>query len=227
MEKVTIGICCYKQKKWLYRCLRSLASQKSINFNDIEVIVVNDEAGTEKEIDEIADRLRDILNVKIIHNGTNIGLPASLNKLLKQARGRYFVRVDADDYVSEHFIYYLTTFLELNRNYQAVACDYKKVNNVGNIIENHVDAKKNPIACGIMFTYESLCEAGLYNEEFKMREGHELLNRFNKTFSIFNLPVPLYRYRIHNENRSLTDTSVGLYDKKLENLTKDKEENNV
>lgn len=220
MEKVTVGICCYKQTKWLHRCLRSLASQKNIDFKDFEVIVVNDEVGTESEIEEIADRLRDILNVKVIHNGKNIGLPSSLNKILKQARGRYFIRVDADDYVSEHFIHYLMTFLEMNRNYQAVACDYKKVNNVGNIIEGHVDALQNPIACGIMFTYESLCEVGLYNEEFKMREGHELLTRFKKNFSIFNLPVPLYRYRIHSENRTLTDSSISVYDKKIENLSK-------
>jgi len=226
MEKITIGICCYKQKKWLYRCLRSLASQQHIDFHDIEVIVVNDEPGTEPEIDEITKRLDDVLNIKVIHNEKNIGLPSSLNKILKQARGRYFVRVDADDYVSSHFIHYLVTFLELSRNYQAVACDYKKVNNAGSIIEYHVDSQKNPIACGIMFTYEALCEVGLYNEEFKMREGHELLNRFRQTFSIFNLPVPLYRYRIHNENRSLTDSSVDLYDKKLENLIKNKDNNN-
>lgn len=218
MEKVTVGICCYKQKKWLYRCLRSLASQKNIDTKDFEVIVVNDEPGTESDINEIVSRLSDLLNIKVIHNDKNLGLPASLNKILNQSRGRYFVRIDADDYVSEHFIYYLMTFLEMNRSYQAVACDYKKVNNIGSIIEGHVDAQQNPIACGIMFTYESLCEVGLYNEEFKMREGHELLSRFRKIFSIFNLPVPLYRYRIHNENRTLTDTSLSLYDKKLENL---------
>jgi len=219
MNKVTVGICCYQQKKWLYRCLRSLASQKNIHKNDFEVIVVNDEPGTETEIDEITSRLSDLINIRVIHNRQNLGLPASLNKILVNARGRYFVRVDADDYVSEQFLYFLMTFLEMNRKHQSVACDYKKVDYVGNIIETHVDAGEHPIACGIMFTYESLCEVGLYNEKFKMREGHELLSRFKEKFRIFNLPVPLYRYRMHDSNRTLNRDEVSVYDNELSSIS--------
>lgn len=218
MNKVTVGICCYQQKNWLYRCLRSLASQKNIVKNDFEVIIVNDEPGTETEIDEIADRLSDIINIRVIHNRQNLGLPASLNKILLNARGRYFVRVDADDYVSEQFLYFLMTFLEMNRRHQAVACDYKKVDHAGDIIETHISADQYPIACGIMFTYESLCEIGLYNEKFKMREGHELLSRFKEKFKIFNLPVPLYRYRMHDFNRTLNNIEVSMYDNELANI---------
>ena len=40
MYKVTVGICCYKQKDWLYRSLRSLASQ-TMSKEEYEVVVDN------------------------------------------------------------------------------------------------------------------------------------------------------------------------------------------
>ena len=122
MYKVSVGICVYKQSEWLYRCLRSLASQK-IDKNEFEVIVVNDDPLV--QIDEICNSISDVLNIRLINNAENIGLPESLNIILKCARGRYFVRVDADDYVSSHFIYALSLILDLNRGFQAVSCDYR------------------------------------------------------------------------------------------------------
>ena len=99
MYKVTVGICCYKQKKWLHRCLRSLASQK-LSKENFEVIVVNDDP--EEDISDICNNsiFSEVLNIRLIENKKNLGLPSSLNKILSNSLGRYFVRVDSDDYVS-------------------------------------------------------------------------------------------------------------------------------
>lgn len=212
MYKVTVGICCYKQKDWLYRCLRSLISQ-TLPMHEFEVVIVNDDP--KEKLDDICDFVKPYLNVRLINNDENIGLPASLNKILKASLGRYFVRVDADDYVSRHFLQCLSLFLEENRRYQAIACDYKKVNELGNTIGAY-DFKSEPIACGIMFTYESLCSINFYNEKFRMREGHDLLNRFSERFKYFHLEMPLYRYRQHGENRTRDLDEVNRYDKLLE-----------
>jgi glycosyltransferase involved in cell wall biosynthesis len=215
--KVTVGISCYKQKKWLYRCLRSLLDQ-TLPKNEFEVIIVNDDP--EEDITDIYESVRNDLNIKIIENTKNLGLPKSLNKILKAARGRYFVRVDSDDYVSKHFLSTLSLFLDLNRSYQAIACDYHKVDEVGKIIES-CSSEKEPIACGVMFTYEALSEINFYDEKFKMREGHDLIRRFLSKFSLFNLPMPLYRYRIHSQNRTLDLQQLQKYDSLL--LTTDGE----
>lgn len=214
MRKVTVGICCYQQKKWLYRCLRSLSSQ-TMNKEEFEVVIVNDEPGS--SIQDICDNMKDELNIRLINNKANKGLPSSLNEILKVARGRYFVRVDSDDYVSKHFLKSLSLFLDMNRNYQAVACDYNKVNEVGVLVEN-CSSESDPIACGVMFTYESLCEINFYDDNFKMREGHDLIHRFLKIYRLFHLPMPLYRYRIHNQNRTSNIDQVEKYD----NLLKEK-----
>ena len=211
MFKVSIGICVYKQSNWLYRCLRSLASQ-TVDKSEFEVIVVNDDPSS--SIDDICNSINDVLNIRIINNDENIGLPESLNKILKTSRGRYFVRVDADDYVSSHFIYTLSLVLDLNREIQAVTCNYNKVDYVGNVNSEH-SWENEPIACGIMFTYESLCEVGFYDSSFKMREGHELLLRYQKKFNVYNLPISLYRYRIHENNRTKKTNKVEHFDKIL------------
>ena len=211
MYKVTVGICCYKQKEWLYRCLRSLSSQ-TMSKDLFEVVVVNDDP--EQDLSDICSQVEDSLNIKLINNENNLGLPVSLNKILKCARGRYFVRVDSDDYVSKHFLYMLSSYLEVSKGEkQAVACDYKKVDDCGLPLQRY-SFKENPVACGIMFTYESLCNIGYYNEEWKMREGHELLKRFTTKYEVGYLDIPLYRYRMHLSNRSSTE-QIKEYDKKL------------
>ena len=207
MFEVTVGICCYKQKEWLHRCLRSLISQ-TFDKSKFEVVIVNDDP--DESIDDVLIIFKDKLNIRIINNEKNIGLPASLNRILKTSLSKYFVRVDCDDYVSSHFLYILANFLNnstgprilnSNCNYQAVACDYFKVNDEGTILSRH-NSEEEFIACGIMFTYESLANLGFYNENFKMREGHELKNRYEEKYQIYNLRMPLYRYRIHSSNRT-------------------------
>ena len=213
MYTTTVGVCCYRQKRRVYRCLRSLASQ-TVGVDDFEVVLVNDEPG-ESLVDVCETFSSDsLLNIRLINNARNLGLPASLNRILEVARGRYFVRVDADDYVSRHFLYVLSLFLRMNREYQAVTCDYKKVDEVGNAIVSQKFVEE-PIACGVMFNYEALCNLEFYNEEYAMREGHELLKRFQRRYQICHLPFALYRYRMHEENRTNDKELVEEFDARL------------
>lgn len=221
MYRITVGISCYKQKEWLNRCLRSLIKQ-TISLKDFEVIVVNDDP--EDDISDVIDAASEYLNIKLINNQKNLGLPASLNKILKKAMGKYFVRVDSDDYVSKHFLYTLSTFLDLNSGprimntnnaFQAVACDYFKVDDVGTLVSRH-SCEKEFIACGIMYTYESLANIGFYNESFKMREGHEMIRRYKEKYKLYHLPMPMYKYRIHENQRTNNKEQVEKFDKKLE-----------
>jgi len=215
MYDITVAICCYKQKKWLHRCLRSLANQ-TIDISNFEVIIVNDDPTPSENLEDICDAMKNQLNITLINNKKNIGLPSSLNKILNNMSGRFFVRVDSDDYVSKHFLYMLSCFLKMNESFQSVYCDYKKVDKVGRRIET-CNAKDKPIACGIMYTYESLCDVGFYNENFKMREGHELLSRYRKKYDLFHMRIPLYRYRIHEENRTNDKNQLRNYDRLLKN----------
>tara|TARA_Y100000816_G_scaffold291207_1_gene281913 strand:+ start:3769 stop:4437 length:669 start_codon:yes stop_codon:yes gene_type:complete len=191
---VTVIIPTYNHEKFIGRCIRSLLKQ-NIENNLLEIIVINDGStdGTSKILELYKDE------IKIIENKTNKGLPASLNKAIRLARSPFIVRVDSDDYVNENFINLLHMFLLNNDDIDAVACDYFKVDEKGNIIQR-VSCEEDPIACGIMFRIEQLIDIGLYDENFILHEEKELRHRFTKKYEITRLQLPLYRYRQHQSN---------------------------
>ena len=211
ISEISIIICCYNHEKWIERCLRSILHQKNIKDNEYEVIIVDD--NSKDNSFQIIKKFK-FSNFVALKNKKNIGLPSSINKGISKAQGRYIVRVDSDDYVSRDFLYLLKLFLDLNREYQAVAVDYYKVNDKEQILEK-IDCFKKQIACGILFRKECLIDIGLYDKKFKMREGHELRKRFEKKFSIARLNIPLYKYRSHSNNRTQKKKVLKKYDKML------------
>ena len=48
-----------------------------------------------------------------------------------------------------------------------------------------------------------------------MREGHELIKRFREKYNLDFLKIPLYRYRIHSENRTNNKENIKKYDSLL------------
>jgi len=220
---VSIIVCSYNHSRFLERCIRSLNHQIHIDQKSYEIIVVDD--GSTDDTDRVLNNYSHIPNLRIIKNEQNVGLPTSLNKAIKGARGRYVVRVDSDDYVARQFLYITMLFLDMNRQYQAVAVDYNIVDNFENSIRK-VNCFEEEIACGVMFRTECLFEVGLYDENFKMREGHELRKRFIEKYKMARLEFPLYKYRNHDHNRTKNKSEVEQYDKKLmaEHIKKAKEQ---
>jgi hypothetical protein len=66
-----------------------------------------------------------------------------------------------------------------------------------------------------MYSKDALINIGLYNEEFEMREGHDLKKRFLKKYTMGYLELPLYNYRMHINNRTKDLSVVKKYDEKL------------
>lgn len=192
--KISVVITAYNEDRYIGRCLRSIISQ-SIPNSDYEVIVVND-ASTDKTsyaLELFGD------SIKVINNKKNIGLPASINKGIKVAQGNFLVRLDADDYVNTNYLNFLHYFLEVNTEFDAVACDYFLFDDSENWIEK-CDSLQKPIGCGIMFKTKHLLDIGLYDESFKVHEDKDMRLRFEAKYKIGHLNVPLYRYRKHENN---------------------------
>lgn len=212
-NKISVIVCAYNQSKWLVKCLETLLNQKKIFKEDYEIILVND--ASKDSTDKIIKNLKYNKLIKYIKNKKNFGLPKSINLAIKKSKAEYVVRVDADDFVDLKFLYLVREYLNNNPKFQAVAVDYFKVNEKNSKIKIY-NCKKKQIACGIMFIKKNLYDVGLYNEKFKMREGHELKKRFLKKFKVGRLALPLYNYRQHQSNRTKNLKELKLY----ENLIK-------
>jgi glycosyltransferase involved in cell wall biosynthesis len=208
---ISVIVCSYNHGKWIERCLRSLLNQDFIKQQDYEVIIIDDNS---KDFTQKVLKNFRYDNFRFYKNKKNLGLPASLNKAIKLSLGKYIVRVDSDDFVRTNFLYITKLFLNLNKEYQAVAVDYYKVDNNEQFISKNSWLQEE-IACGIMFRKECLFDIGLYNPNFKMREGHEMRIRFEKKHKIGHLHLPLYKYRLHNKNRTKKSSILKKYEKKL------------
>lgn len=192
--EVSIIIPAHNQEHYIGRSVRSALAQK-FDKDKYEVIVIND--GSTDKTEKILKSFKD--QIKIITFKKNKGLSCARNTGIRESLGRYIICLDADDYISNDLVYIERLFLMNNHNIDAVSCDYYIVDNSENIIERR-DAAKIPIACGIMFYKDKLMDIGLYDEKFLVMEDMDLRKRYLEKFNIYNIPLPLYRYRDHDRN---------------------------
>ena len=212
IKKVSVVIPAFQAELFLARCLRSILDQ-SLPANDYEIIVVDDGStdNTQAIVSTFGSRVR---GLKL---DENMGLPAAINFGISEASSNYIVRLDSDDFVNRNFLNFLLVFLELNQDCDAVGCDYSLVDDTEKIIRN-ANCSEEPIGCGILFKKSQLEEIGLYNAEFRVHEERELRHRFEKKYQIGRLPIPLYRYRKHENNLTNNKEMSDQYERKLENL---------
>jgi glycosyltransferase involved in cell wall biosynthesis len=211
--KVSIIITNYNYEKYLGRCIRSCISQ-SLSKKDFEIIVVDDNStdSSLKKLDEFKN------NIKIISNKKNIGVAKSVNKAVKIAKGDYFVRIDADDYISSYLIAFLYNGFLIFPEKFGIACDYYHVTNEGRHI-NKIESEDKPIACGILYNKKKFISYGMYNPKFKHREEEELRLRLGKKYDLHYLNLPLYRYRMHQTNKTKSKNYLINFRKKIEKIT--------
>ena len=61
-----------------------------------------------------------------------------MNKGINNAKGRFVIRIDSDDYVHKDFLKIPYLFLTLNSDFDAVSLDYYKVDDRENIISKTI-----------------------------------------------------------------------------------------
>jgi len=208
--KISIIIPTYNSERFIQRSIRSAIDQ-NFDKNHYEIIVIDD-ASADNTL-KVIQPFRDY--VRIIKHKKNMGLAAARNTGIKSAKGRYIVNLDADDYIHQDLLYIESIFLNLNNDFDAVCCDYYIVDEH----EEHLERKcamKNPIACAIMFRMEQLVDVGLYDEQFMVREEEDLKLRFIKKYQIHHIPLPLYRYRKHDNNLTKDKDLMKKYKKKIQ-----------
>ena len=207
--EVSVIIATYNCEKYLERSIRSALDQ-DFSKDLYEIVVVND--GSDDNTKKILSLFKGMIRVKTLNK--NKGLSYARNYAVKNALGKFVVCLDADDYISKHLIMIEHLYLSHNTFMDAVSCDYTMVDDNENILERR-DATEDPIACGIMFNKDKLQEIGLYDEAFLALEDLDLRKRYLEKFNIYNIPLPLYRYRHHDGNLTKKKERIEFYKQKL------------
>jgi len=163
--------------------------------------------------------------IKRVMLSENVGVAGASNEGIKAASGDYIMRVDADDYINAHMVEIFSQVLEWNKGIGFVYGDLLKVTNREEVIErvnlDTLDAVKRHGA-GILFRKSYLEAIGLYDAKLRNAEDHDLIQRYIKNWDGFHLPLPLYRYRQHDNNMTKNEEER----KKWEALADNKEYEN-
>lgn len=202
---ITVLMCVYNSAQFLEKAILSILNQ---TYKEFEFLIVDD-GSTDGSID-ICKRYAAVdSRIVIIKNERNLGLAASLNKGIEQAKGQYIARQDADDCS-------LSNRLEIQLNY---ALENKQIEVIGSDcfvtdiadrivflddsfskIKEHRHTLLNRKAIfphgSAFLRKEKLLEAGLYDPRFYYVQDAELWLRLIKHGArIHVINQPLYFYR--------------------------------
>lgn len=189
----------------------AVASILNQSYDDFEFLIVND--GSTDRTDEILAGFHDP-RLRIIDNGSNIGLTRSLNKAIAASHGRYIARQDADDISMPERLQKQTAFLDEHPEVALLGTSRATLDDAGRMVSTTIMPeepdfrrllKSNCLVHGsIMIRREILLELGCYNEDFRQSQDYELWLRVARTQRIMNLQEPLYGVRRHSERVTLT-----------------------
>ncbi|MCX6723794.1 MAG: glycosyltransferase [Candidatus Staskawiczbacteria bacterium] len=188
----------FNKKAYISRAIRSCLKQ-SLDRGRYEIIVIDD-ASTDKSRDVIESFGSDILPIYL---KDNVGVAEASNIGIRKALGSFIIRVDADDYINENTLLFMTELMIANPDIGFIYSDHIKVGEQEEFIErvslNTID-KLYRHGAGVMFRKICLEAIGLYDKDLKNAEDFDLLTRYLKNFNGYYLRLPLYRYRMHADN---------------------------
>ena len=206
---ITVYITNYNYGRFINQAIQSVLNQSIRSF---ELIIIDD--GSVDNSKNIIEKYRNINNVKIIYQ-KNKGLNVTNNVALNLSKGKYIIRLDADDYLETNALELMVSIMERDKELGLVFPDYFYVDINGNKIgeERRHDFDKDVAvfdqpahgACTMVRT-EFLKKLGGYNEAFSCQDGYDLWIKFITNHKVSNINKPLFSYRRHGNN--LTDNEL-------------------
>ena len=204
---VSILIISYNYEKFIEKCLCSCLNQFSSGL-DYEVIVVDDGS---------TDNTSKILSAIDSHRFTcyrisNSGIEKASNFGFSKSRGKYIVRVDADDVLLPNYLICMKEYL--SENYDFIYPDYKVINQNDEIIKecflpdfdiSEIICRGDFLATGTLVKSEAIRNLSGYNTSQKNNglENYEFILRCIRSGLIgHHVPKSLFYYRRHSENIS-------------------------
>lgn len=200
---VTVYITNYNYGRYIRRAIESVLNQ---TLKNLELIIIDD--GSTDNSKEIIETYANQKIISIIYQ-KNKGLNITNNVALKAAKGKYIVRLDADDFFEPRALEEMSNILEANPEIGLVFPDYFLIDPEENVLsevkrhdfDNEVTILDQPAhgAC-TMIRVDSLKAVGGYDESYTCQDGYELWVKFVSKFKVTNINKPLFSYRRHNNN---------------------------
>jgi glycosyltransferase involved in cell wall biosynthesis len=210
IPKVTVLMSVYNGEKYLREAIESILNQ---TFKDFEFLIIDD--GSIDSTPEIIQSYNDP-RIRVIRNDENLGLTKSLNIGLREAKGEYIARMDADDISVPERLEKQVLLLEKYPKIGVLGTNIQYINEFGNpslilkwpqrdsLIKWQL-CFMNPIAHpSVIIRRKLLADSGGYNEEITFGQDYDLWVRLSPKTHFENHKDILLHLRKTNENISFT-----------------------
>ena len=223
--KISVIMAVYNAEKYIDESIKSTLNQ---TFKDFEFIIIDD-CSTDNSLYIIKKYREKNRRIVLISNKKNIGLIRSLNKGLKIARGKYIVRIDADDISLPDRFKIQFNYLEERPEIFLVGSSAYIIDEEDNLIGiSRIISKPKNIKKGlsksnclihpsIMFRNNKIVR---YREKAFYCEDYDLYLQFLiKGKMLDNIDMPLIKYRLSLNSISFVKTFYAkLFRKKMREL---------
>jgi glycosyltransferase involved in cell wall biosynthesis len=224
---VTVYIPCRNYGRFLSKAIQSVIDQL---YNNWELVVI-DEASDDDSL-FVAERFRaqHPSRIRIVKNSKPLGLQKVANNVLGVANGKYFMRLDADDWLDEAALLAMVAKLESNKNYGLVYGNYYYTNENGEVLGVERRRKLGvedasghlpPHGACTMVNVRQLKAVGGYSEDLSAQDGWDLWFKLLNRVKSAHLDAPLFYYRQHG--KSLSRDSGRLLDARADVFRKTRE----
>ena len=206
--KVTVYITCHNYSRFVEKAVASVFLQI---FENWELIIIDD--GSTDDSKEVINNIKYTTDkrVKTIFNEKTKGLPFCANLALKEAKGEYLIRLDADDYFDEAALLTMTTILDKNSEIALVFPNYILIDEDGTYLgveqrkrlgsESIVHDLPAHGAC-TMFRKRVIKGIGGYSSDYSAQDGYQIWLELLNRYKFADITTPLFFYRQHNLSMS-------------------------
>jgi glycosyltransferase involved in cell wall biosynthesis len=207
---VSVYITNFNYGKYIRQAVNSVLQQ---SLQDFEIIIIDD--GSTDDSREIIQEYRDHPQIKSIFQ-QNKGLNVTNNIALRVAKGKYIMRLDADDFLDSNALLVMTTALENDPDLGLVFPNYYVTDADGRVDSVHQRHDFEEVslmdqaahgACTMIRT-KFLKELGGYSENYQCQDGYELWVKFTAKHPVMNVPTPLFYYRQHGSNLTKNENRI-------------------
>ncbi|MDP4262633.1 MAG: glycosyltransferase [Bacteroidota bacterium] len=219
--KVTVLMPAYNAAKYIAEAIASVLEQ---TFTDFELVIIND--GSTDETVSVIRRFSDS-RIRLIEQGRQ-GISVALNTGLREARGNYIARFDADDICFPERLQKQVSFLDNHPGYVLTGCDAEYIAENGEHLFIHRSAghrheeimQQMYVYCpfihsGVMYRKEAALAAGGYSSDVQNIEDHLLWIGMAKYGRYCNLPEQLIKVRFNPDSATIDEKWRGRHYKRL------------
>lgn len=220
-SKVSVILPTYNGRRFIARAIESVLRQE---YRDFELLVIDD-GSTDDVASKVAAYVARDARVRLIRNGSNLGLQKTLNVGLREAQGEYIARIDDDDvWELPHKLAQQVRFLDKHPDYALVGTGVIVVDEHGTELFRFLNPEtdhqlrrrmlyRNYFShASVMFRKSIAMQFGGYSERVEALhvEDYELWLKLGTTAKLANLPIYGLRFMLRPSTISARHKRVQL-----------------